>query len=509
MITRPTLPLALRAGATLPAFLDSGDSKVTYDWDFRGASLIAGWSENGTGHQYSETDGVNCGVAGSISLANLVDTDLIGEGTILIEYERAALAFDSETYDPTFQDAIGRTDAGEHYLFSINENGGFLREILVAHSAGINGSCQITCEGATDDPQQPVRLFDRKPPDDDTFDDRWAIAALTWKSGRIYVIIDGCIEASFQREIIDDDINDISLAARGSAYLGDYWIKRAQVLNVCVAPKITAPKIALIADSFCVRYTGRKDTTLEDLPSYLEQQGSLSYIYSQPDVLATSRHTELVAPNWAQTNTFTYLQSIASSKYGIWPPLFNAGRNGAQWRSDLGNQINSAQTDAIIDYDPEILWCFGSVNDIQIGDLVEDIEVDIKALLTTMITGCRNVRKVYFVETFSTPETRADEDIADTYIEDARLRAKLALLDGYTVANAKGIDVSVEFIETWSQWASDGVVSARYGIGSHPDNGTSSAQGPGDTGDVHPTSEGSAKIAEILKPYFLNDLIVR
>ena len=105
-----------------------------------------------------------------------------------------------------------------------------------------------------------------------------------------------------------------------------------------------------------------------------------------------------------------------------------------------------------------------------------------------------------------TPETYQSEDIEEAYTEADRLYVSSAAINGYETTNGKGETVVVNFIDSRKQWYVDNRQPKDLAIGSHTQNNTVSAQGPGDTGDVHPSGQGMAKIAEILKPYWLKDI---
>lgn len=482
---------------------DESDDSVEYHWDLRDGKPAAATDVNSP--TYDSVNGMNC-AAGYTRFNGLDDTNIIEEGTIFLEMQRSILDWDNDTFASGFWvDSVGNTVAtGSQYVIRIIENGASAREIFIFRNGASGGSLSIQCEGATDDTSQPINQVDqyglqRYIADATEIETEWSIIAITWKSGRIYVMVDGQVVASFHRAIIDGDIDTLHLGGFGANPFTGY-MRRVQILNECIAPTISGPRQCILGDSFGVRATGRTAPATEDNAGYAAVQGSRSYISGEPTVTGSDIWSFRGSVAWFFTGHFHILQRLATIKHGIWPPLFNASRNGAEWRSDLGAQISSAQTDYVIEVDPEILWCFGSVNDVDIADQTYDYVADVSALLDTIAAGCRNLRRIIFVETFATPDSIRLVERDDWKAALLAQRRVMTGVSALTATNARGVDVKVEWLPVWDQWAPGGTVPFQYCIGTRPDSDDPVTTGA--NGDIHPTAAGTLKMAEILWPKF-------
>lgn len=490
---------------------DSGHSSVAYHWDMRLGKPAA--ATNVGSVTYDSTLGMNC-AAGNCRFNGLDDTAIITQGTIMLEIQRSIIDWDNDTFASGFWvDSSGNTvNTGNQYIIRIIENGASAREIFAYRNTASSARLTIQVEGASDDDAQPIfpaRYYglQRYTSLATEVDDTWAIFAITWKDGRIYTMLDGQVIGSFARSIVDGDIDTLHLGGFGTSYFSGY-IRQVQILNTCIAPTIAGPRQCIIGDSFGQRASSRIAPTADTAAGYRAIQGSRSYIAAEPQVTeATAAWKERGNVAWMMSGHFTVLQRLATLKYGIWPPLYNASQSGKAWRSDLSNQITSGQTNYVIEVDPEILWCLGSVNDINVADQTYDFVADAGALIDTMAAGCRNLRRVIFVETFATPDTIRPVDRDNYKVAWDGLRAAMPSIGGYETTNAKGETVTVEYLRVWDQWAPGGTVPGPYAIGTVP-----TSDGPvseGSNGDIHPTGTGTIKMAEILWPTFKEACIHR
>jgi lysophospholipase L1-like esterase len=265
-----------------------------------------------------------------------------------------------------------------------------------------------------------------------------------------------------------------------------------------MAPTTSSTKVAFLGDSFVQRATDRASVSSDTVAQFDAQQS---------DLAINATRLARINQGWGNGNWGWWLQSFAylRNRQRKWFTIYNAGYSGRGWRSDVGTQFGTVgQRAAVIAHNPNVLVCFGSVNDVNLADTTEDIVADITTYLTPLIAGCTNLTRVFWFHTFFTPETYRTNNTAAHYTEVNRQIAKFNTLS-LTVNNASAQPVTVQFIPTWAAWAPGGTGVARYGIGSHPNNAVvGSVRTAVFDGDVHPTSEGSARMAEIVWPYLRN-----
>lgn len=479
----------------------AADPAVLLNWDFR-LGRPAGSTEQGT-PAYDATNGMDC-AAGFVTFQSVDDAAFWEQGTLWLEVQRSVIDWDNDTFaDGYWVDSAGNTLAtGNQYITRII-NSGATREIFAYRNTVSAGRLTCICEGATNDDTQPIfpaeyyglsRYMDVPEVDAD-----WAVFAITWRNGLIHFMLDGQVICSFHRSTAAGDFATIHIGGFGANYFTGY-LRRAQITNEFVAPHMTGPRQCLLGDSFVLRATSRVAAATEDLAGYRAVQGSLSYSWGEPGVAGQDRFHERGNVPWMFSGHFTVLQRLATLKYGIWPKVWSAGRNGSQWRSDLGSQINSAQVAYVKEVDPEILWCFGSVNDIDQTDQTHTIVADIMALLDDIAGACYSLRRIIYVETFATPETINENQRAGYSAAWDALRQALRELEGESTTNARGETIAIEYIRTWEQWAPAGIQPGEYAIGSVPES--DDPVGVSTNGDIHPTARGTIRMAEILWPTF-------
>jgi lysophospholipase L1-like esterase len=489
-------------------FLPAGDSTLLENVDFRNglnSGILTGWTQRGTGHTY-DTRGFHTATGGLRLESDSLSTALQSSGSIIIEVERSALVYNDASKDAADFEDLGLYNPGGGYptprtatsntpfLFYSNERTGFTEERILY----LNLSATATTFAWTDDRAGAVsmdRVADYVP---SFLDPQYATVILTWSGTTEYLIVDGLVLSSQTTSGTSADrLKRIELCGGGdvaSRWWGDYAIRRLQISTMSMAPTTSSTKVAFLGDSFVQRATDRASVSSDTVAQFDAQQS---------DLAINATRLARINQGWGNGNWGWWLQSFAylRNRQRKWFTIYNAGYSGRGWRSDVGTQFGTVgQRAAVIAHNPNVLVCFGSVNDVNLADTTEDIVADITTYLTPLIAGCTNLTRVFWFHTFFTPETYRTNNTAAHYTEVNRQIAKFNTLS-LTVNNASAQPVTVQFIPTWAAWAPGGTGVARYGIGSHPDNSTATKRTASVDGDVHPTSEGSARMAEIVWPY--------
>lgn len=501
----------LSSPATFSPFLPAGNATLLEDVDFRNglnSGILTGWTQRGTGHTY-DSRGFHTSAGGLRIEDGSLSTALASSGSIILEVERSGIAFNDADKDAADFEDLGlynpgggyptpRTaDTGTPYLFYSHENSAFAEERILWMNTASATSASFNWTDDRASTLTMARVADLVP---SFLDPKYATVILTWDGATEYLIIDGLVIGTQTTSVQNSNrFNRIELCGGGdvaSRWWGDYAVRRLQITTASLAPVTSSTKVALIGDSFVQRATNRANHAGESGPGSQAQ-----YDAAQTDLVINAARLARINGEWGNGNFGWWLQSLAylRNRQRKWFTIYNAGNSGNGWRSDL-NQFDAGQQDALIAHNPHVLACFGSVNDVNLADTTEDIVADIQAYLTTIIAGCSNLHTVLWFHTFFQPETYATNNTAAHYAEVARQIAKFNTL-ALTTNNASAVPVTVRFIPTWALWAPGGSQPAGYGIGSHASNGTATARTTTVDGDVHPTSEGMARIAEIVWPY--------
>lgn len=497
------------AMANFSPFLPADDPSLLEDVDFRNglnSGLLTGWTQRGTGHTY-DSRGFHASAGGLRIEDGSLSTALASSGSIILEVERSGLVFNDADKDAADFEDLGlynpggsyptpRTaDTGTPYLWYSHENSAFAEErVLYMNTA----STTVLSFNWRDDRAGTVtldRLTDYVPA---WLDPKYATVILTWSGAAEHLIVDGLVISTQTTSVQNNNrFNRIELCGGGdvaSRWWGSYAVRRLQITTASLAPVTSSTKVALIGDSFVQRATDRASVAADTVEEFDSKQSDAAF---------GATRLARINQSWGNGNWGWWLQSLAylRNRQRKWFTIYNAGYGGRGWRSDVGSQFTANQRTAVINHNPHVLIGFGSVNDVNLADTTEDIVTDIQDYLTTLIAGCSNLHTVLWFHTFFTPETYKTNDTAAHYAEVAR---QIALFNNLslTTNNAAAQPVTVRFIPTWGLWAPSGTQPARYGIGSHPSNAVvGSVRTSTDNGDVHPTSEGMARIAEIVWPY--------
>lgn len=518
--------LGLFNGATesFSPFLPAGDPSLLENVDFRNglnSGILTGWTQRGTGHTY-DSRGFRAS-AGGLRLENSsVSTALQSSGSIILEVERSGIAFNSPDKNPTHS-GVNFTDLGLYnpgggyptprtndtdtpYLFYAHENVAFAEERILYMNTASTSASSFNWQDNRAGTVTLDRVADRVP---SLLDPKYATVILTWSGTTETLIVDGLtVRRQTTSGTASNRLNRIELCGGGdvpSRWWGDYAIRRLQISTLSMAPTTSATKFAILADSFGVRATQRADVTVDTVAEFDARQSDLAI-----DATRLAR----INQTFGNGNWGWWLQSLAylRNRRRQWFTIYNAGYSGRGWRSDVGLRFTANQRSAVIAHNPNVLICFGSVNDVNLGDVVDDgdIVADITGYLTPLIAGCSSLTKVVWFWTFFTPESYKTNDTAAQYAEALRQRNKFATLS-LTTNNGSAQPVTVQFVNTWDLWAPGGTQPRNYAIGSHLSNGSpvppsGSTRSAVADGDVHPTTEGMARIAEIVWPYIKDSL---
>lgn len=490
----------------------SGDSSLLVDIDFRdgvtavtAAMTAAGFTLYGTGHLWDATRGWNPNLKGGFSNTNWVPTGhaslaaafASGEATIYCEVERAALSCTWMDDDSFFTDSqIGPSAscwngssvvAADHlygdytvgtkigYAFrSVTSTG--LKYVRTYYQCGNNlgnpaGRVYFGMDDNVNDQSFATRAIGRAP-DLDAFDPDFAEIIYSIKNNILKVYVDRRLVKIYRLDatfVLSDLFyrNSVGSEYTTTRALAGY-IRRYQLANAAAEMKLEGPRIAFVGDSFTQR--GTNMATPADDPD----------IATVADVDAVQN--SLVDWTLEDTSDVRLNPIIAS----VWRPwlhelcrvaanealpfsLYDAGAAGRGW-ADTGsstplNPIPTAFFDAVVAHQPEIIVCTGSTNDVDgATNIATDYLAECKAKIAYMISNSYTVRKLYFFETWPGWKGKTNHSAADYIAEWTRQRELQAQLDGYTVANASGADVVVEFVSTYDKIGGDNY-SANFNIG--------------------------------------------
>jgi len=478
--------------------LASGDADILQDITFSGYSTGAefttantDWVINGANVTWDTTGGTKVGSGSSLTttLAS-IETDLLAanEGSIYFEVERSGITVDEGDIAGNFLQSTGRVGATT-VDFLLNTSSGATDFIKLSRQPGTTASGQMRLTiKANNGTTQNIDFYVNSQREFDVTDDEHTYAKIiaTFKSKTVTVIVDGLpvITATLDNEFTTSAFSRITVgnqALLSPGHFGDYFIRRIQItkrqsflvanpMRVCFGP----------GDSFLASFTDGVDiNSLADVQKLSDGSGRAGYksgLYSFLRRMAVDH-------NFVLTNVTGFHDTTAS--------MNGSTENGAGFSSSGAVPFTSELTNYIIGRNPEVIITAGSWNDVNDASPAPDIYGDTKAILDTIIDGCRNLRQIHFFAQFAGFKGLSTKNNDAHRAEAERLRSEQRALNGYTRSNAAGETVKVFFHETYELWGGDDY-SPELSIGSATGNTVTP------NADQHPSSLGSIKMGEII-----------
>jgi lysophospholipase L1-like esterase len=435
-------------------------------------------------------------------------------GAIIVEVQRSAIAYDDATKDSaSFQDLAGTTDASgdTSLVWTGNAASPFTTERWVYFQRTATANTLVWNDDLAGANITQARFSDKVP---SLLDPVWATVILTWSGTEEWLIVDG-VPVGKRTSTPSTRTQRICIAGRGNGatptpYFRGGNIRRVQFVKRSLAPTQSAAKIAFMGDSFVQRAMDRASGWAEPGTA-----GNVAVIDAVQNGLAIDGNgtpwSTRLNQVWGNGNWGWWLQALLYLSKGKWFRVYNAADPGNGYRTDL-SPFGVFSAAAIAAWDSatvETVVIFGSVNDIDVTPTTlppTSMTTDIKNYIETLATFCPNLQRIIWFDTFFTPESYKTNDTANRY---AQVAAHIDRLNALAPNPLAGGVTPVQFIRvrTNDLWFSGGAQPRNYAIGSHPNNAVvGTARTAVADGDVHPTAEGMAKIADIVWPY-LKDIL--
>lgn len=471
---------------TLP--FASGDTDILIDIDltqYASAAAFAAanpaWTVGGTGAVFDANGFNGKGTAWlyTTTWADYAALASANQGTIIIEVEREALAMDEGivAFAGTFIQSTG-TAGSTRYLFQTQANVYNNYYTAVAYNSGNSVLVRSTVNSTANDyttlnpnSQTPTGL------------DGYMQFALTWKNYEVYGLIDGMPvsykyqagphtnSTEFQRIVVG------ASTTAGASPLGDYYIRRIQVVKRAAFPVYMPMRIAVFGDSYMYAAT--------DNSNRLTRQSVVGWADG------TGRSGQYCAMG-------EFSRLCNANGLGIPYLIYGTGttETGHGWAADKLPFSASTKT-AVVTANPEIIICAGSVNDVD-TTLPADILGDTQAIMDTFIDGCSNLREIHYFEMFPGQSGDTSENTQTKFDNSATIRQTVRGIDGYRD--------KVIYHSTREHW------DESYGSYAHPEYtiGTAPTNTKTANADRHPSTLGYLKMGEIIfnamLPYLKNPL---
>lgn len=472
-----------------------------------------GWNPNGSEY-YRNTDWGPSAMAGG---TNALKRAAVGDNfTIHAEIQRTALSVTYKDDNSNFLDSDQGASLLNPYTPPANAH-----PLGVYHNAAPFPFLQIYLNAAS--ATQSRLLYESKNdtnaasnwqmrfhPDYLSSEDAFASVDIVVEGLKEYIYIDGLLRIIKSRTVMPTSGDDVlqavyfALVPGGTTFKG--YIRRIQFIKrACKAKNYSSPTVAFIGDSFVQRGCNHATPAAQTVAAInAVQNGKDDSLLSDN---ANSNNNPVMAVFYA--GWINGLQKLAA-KNGARFRFYCAGDSGHAWSSTVGAgtaQIRQGFFDAVGAYDPEILVCLGSVNDVNTASPPTDLVGETKNRLTYVAGKCRNLRKILFFQTF--PPYKGNNGNAAYIAEYKRQIGIQSQLDGYAVTTKDGRTVTVQFVPTYAALGGDNY-SANFNAGGHADAPLWDAlYTKTETGnDVHPGQYGMNRMVEIiwpaLSPYLLN-----
>ncbi len=436
------------------------------------------------------------------------------QGTVYMRLQRAALAVDDST------------DGGGNFFDSTgNTSGGFGSQLATAFTLFDGDTsliqwvmnvqatfAQILDAGAWVTPGVRYANSHGSP----NLDANDMDIVLTWKGTTYWSYLDGvpvgygslrqALPASgqFAQVVIGGYLNG---SGNSGQPLGPFAIQRFQLSTAYSPPPVLTgqPLIGFYGDSFVVQGGGVTGDVVN-----LSGSPTAAQVNSVQAQLSPTAAPNASNGSIGQDGFVARVQAYALQHYGGYLTLYTAAESGHGWAYTGMGGTSAANTRAIDDFtlhktgfsdalnaaQPDYLFAFGSVNDVNNGT-PGDIVGDTEAHFAYWADNNPNLKGIYYIEPLSwelaTGACQSHGGPAGWKAEMARQRGLLraALSHGFAAGTRK---VPVTYIESYESWV-EGAGSARFLIGSNPDNHTSSSS-TGSTPNGHPDAEGDLQMAD-------------
>ena len=462
----------------------------------------------------SDTVGFIPNTGGYIYNSTAFPSVLSSQGTVYILLDRSALSVDNSTGAGTvFFDSNGNAGGGygsnAATAFTLYDNTNNLMEWVMGPQGN---SIQVLDAGSWIAPGQIYANSHGSI----NLDEKNAEIVFTWQGLNYWSYFDGVPVAHgtlnsllpstglFSQIVIGGYLTGTSSMGKP---LGPYAIKHFQLSTYYSPPPVLSnrPLVAFYGDSFVVAAGG----VTGDIPN-LFGSPSIDQVNSVQAQMDTSASVNAAAGVLGQDGFIRRVQAYAQKGLGGYLQLYTAAQSGHGWAYTNMGGTNSINTPAIDDFNlgktgfsdamnsvqPDYIFAFGSVNDVNNG-VPGDIVGDTQTHFDYWANNNPRLKRIYYVETLSwelaTGASTSRGGPAGWKAEMERQRTLLrnAFGSGY-LAGARHVPVT--YITTYDTWV-NGVDSPRFLTASNPDNYTQSSNS-GSLPDGHPDAEGEIQIAD-------------
>ena len=345
-------------------------------------------------------------------------------------------------------------------------------------------------------------------------EDQYVKVAIVIRNGKEeHYFINGLWRGSYQRTATANSsaastvFGSFRLSDDGSntnGFVG--WIRRFQLISggLALNEVYSGPNLAFIGDSYVQR--GSAQATPAGSPPSVAQINAVQNGLNSTNLANLSTSTINPVKGGSITPWIVGMQKQAA-KQGARFKYYAAGDAGHDWSSG-GAQIRTNFFTAVSTYDPEILVCLGSVNDVANASDPATMVANIKSLLTSVSANCRNLRKILFIETFP-PFLSAGATFQNQSVYESQIAAMASGLPGYAVTTKDSRTVTVQYVPVYSALGGSSYNPA-FHLDSHPAkaNWKTLTGSTSEDSDVHPGQFGMNRMIEIiwpaLSPYLLN-----
>lgn len=465
----------------LPKLVSDALPSALLDMDLTigAGALPSGWAVLGSGSSYSTEDGLYLANTAYIRTDNFASRQTLldaNQGYILMQIERQALSVDkSYNSATTFYDSDGYTDTStEKSLLWTDDGVGGWQFRIYRKATDYTLNCEENFSS-----KYSSRNVSRRSP---FFNDRFANVILTWSGTSASLIIDGTVVKQMTLSNANTGMKRIYIGAYGGAkFIGPYYLRRIIIGAQYLHPNDSGFKCAFLGDSFVVAASDRGEPADTDNTSVSELDG----LQSATSINALNA---LKLGNYRGAAPAIFqMQAMFNFENGTFLPCYNSGSSGNGWRttSRASNlQIAAPHIDAVVAYQPKVVFLIGSVNDLSTTAESFTVGTDIIPRLDSLIDGIAGLRKIYVVQTFGWyHSTNSLANTAGWKTNYKLYQNQLRKLHDY-----RG---KVEFVG--HNWGDEPPIKNL--LGSNTDNVSTSFGS-----DFHPSPTGQSQIAQVLYP---------